>query len=313
MEIINEEDYYASLSLPPLPPLSLRKNKLSKKKSTVCRLKKYKETKAERLLRALVTEVECVDLQNRLKQAIDDIITFFTENYDTLIDEFYELEHTKNELEYRLHIQSKHHERSLKEIQQFYKIQYENNPNMLFQQHGSRRSTASSILLPSNVSCISGRSYMSSSSARSSSCSSSMRTSFSHLMDEMIDPTMIREDSILLEKEENQHHPNEIDIYSVLSDSEAGHDPSNTTDSSKGDHTLSSLVQSPTVDDNELNTNNEISISKTKFENNNSEVTITTAKKEREEDALTFACGDGFWNTIARGKNNKTDVDTLIR
>ncbi|KAI9493088.1 hypothetical protein BDB00DRAFT_788148 [Zychaea mexicana] len=27
---------------------------------------------------------------------------------------------------------------------------------------------------------------------------------------------------------------------------------------------------------------------------------------------LTFACGDGFWDTIARGKNNKVEVDSLI-
>lgn len=28
---------------------------------------------------------------------------------------------------------------------------------------------------------------------------------------------------------------------------------------------------------------------------------------------LTYACGDGFWDTIARGKNKKNEVDTLIR
>ncbi|RCI03310.1 hypothetical protein CU098_000301, partial [Rhizopus stolonifer] len=50
-----------------------------------------------------------------------------------------------------------------------------------------------------------------------------------------------------------------------------------------------------------------------KITNNDSQATITKAAVPiASEDVLVFACGDGFWNTIARGKANKPEVITLV-
>ncbi|KAI9469740.1 MAG: ankyrin repeat-containing domain protein [Benjaminiella poitrasii] len=310
MNSIDEEEYYTNLTLPPLPPLSPGKNKFQKKKSTLYRFKKYDEVQAEKFLRDLITEVECIELQNRLKQAMDNIVLSFTEKHDSLIDALDGLEQAKTELEHRLHLQSQHYERSLKEVQLFYKTQYENHSNFMFQHQSSRRSTSSSILLPSNASCISGKSYRSSSSAHSSSCSSSIRNSFSHLVDEIIDPIILHEHRSLTEDERLSSPPSEIDFYSALSDSDTSTPALMNTP--KDNRTIDTPLASSTTNDNQLTIHNEIGSIKSHFENN-SESTIIPASEGNEKDvALTFACGDGFWNTIARGKSNKAEVDTLV-
>lgn len=50
----------------------------------------------------------------------------------------------------------------------------------------------------------------------------------------------------------------------------------------------------------------------TKKQDTTSTKSATTATKTRTME-LIYACGDGFWDTIARGKNKKNEVDTLIR
>lgn len=50
----------------------------------------------------------------------------------------------------------------------------------------------------------------------------------------------------------------------------------------------------------------------TKKQDTTSTKSATTAIKTRAME-LIYACGDGFWDTIARGKNKKNEVDTLIR
>lgn len=40
---------------------------------------------------------------------------------------------------------------------------------------------------------------------------------------------------------------------------------------------------------------------------------IMVSVSNNENTLLKYACGDGFWNTIARGKANKAEVDNLIR
>ncbi|KAI8342112.1 ankyrin repeat-containing domain protein [Chlamydoabsidia padenii] len=42
-------------------------------------------------------------------------------------------------------------------------------------------------------------------------------------------------------------------------------------------------------------------------------VSSQTPPHELSSEGLTFACGDGFWNTIARGKSNKKEVDDLVK
>lgn len=48
-------------------------------------------------------------------------------------------------------------------------------------------------------------------------------------------------------------------------------------------------------------------------ENRSNQEAKNSDSKDPRNEELTFACGDGFWDTIARGKNKKDEVDTLIR
>jgi hypothetical protein len=283
----NNQDYYTRLSLPPVPI------------NTKPKYPKYQESESEKQLRDIITEIDCNDLQNRLKCAMDKIVLSWTEKHDILIDTLDKLERSKNKLEHRLHIQSQSYERTLRESQ-LYKTRYENlqqqrtsnNSNNNQNNNGyNTNSGRRSVLLSSNTSCISGKSYLSSSSARSSSCSSSMRTYSFSMIDEVIDPVLF--DGQLLSDSDNEDH-NEFDLCSVLSESCTR---PNSPDITPVMSPLS--LKSPSVD-------NEISRSL-----NVSQVTIT--KQSTIGQVLTFACGDGFWNTIARGKNNKVEVDTIIR
>lgn len=125
-------------------------------------------------------------------------------------------------------------------------------------------------------SCKSGNSCVTSSSARSSSCSSSfIRSTF---VDESTEPQFY--DAL---------SDNEFDLYSVISDPDSCTQPNSP---------YMTLLMSP------------LSI-KFPIEDNESVPSPTPVVEEKP--VLKYACGDGFWNTIARGKTNKSEVDSLIR
>ncbi|KAI7849347.1 hypothetical protein BDC45DRAFT_540233 [Circinella umbellata] len=75
----------------------------------------------------------------------------------------------------------------------------------------------------------------------------------------------------------------------------------------------SSLHQEQQQDDNSTSNNsssNKVLVDTAATEGNE-ETPIDPTTKNRTM-SLIFACGDGFWDTIARGKNNKAEVDSLI-
>lgn len=115
----------------------------------------------------------------------------------------------------------------------------------------------------------------------------------------MIDPVLL-DGQLLLSSDNDDTNNDEFDLYSVLSESDSCTLP-NSPDVTPLMSPLS--LTSPRAD-------KEMPPSR-KINPNASEVTIT--KQSTMDQVLTFACGDGFWNTIARGKNNKVEVDTLVR
>lgn len=132
-----------------------------------------------------------------------------------------------------------------------------------------------STVVSSSASCLSGKSFTSCSTR--SSTSSSMRYS---LIDEVIDPVLI-DRQLVIDSDTEDHST--IDLYSVLSESES-----------------STLPVSPTITP---------AMSPIPENNVKNQDSFSTPP----EQVLTFACGDGFWNTIANGKQNKPEVDMLVR
>lgn len=124
------------------------------------------------------------------------------------------------------------------------------------------------------LSCKSGKSFVTtSSSARSSSSCSS---SFMKSIDQNTEPQFY--DAL---------SDNEFDLDSVLSDPDSCTLPNSP---------FMTPLMSP------LST-------KSSTEDNNESISVVVEEKP----FLKYACGDGFWNTIAKGKTNKAEVDTLIR
>lgn len=274
----SNEEYYQRLSLPPVPPLP---SPLSIKSPT--RLvfhRKYQETEHEKQLKEIISQVDCDTLQQRLKLAVDKIVTCWTDKHGAMIDALDQLEKARKKTEHRLNVQSQNYERSLRETQ-LYKSRLEQQQQQKAIYNSRRRS-----ILSSNASCISSKSFVSSSSARSSSsCSSSIRQSFS-LVDEIIDPVLF--DSHLLVDSDNDediniNNNNEFELYSALSDP----DPSTPLSPTITPVPSPLSLKSPSNDSNKN-------------------------PETPPDDILTFACGDGFWNTIARGKADKAGVDALV-
>ncbi|KAG2201777.1 hypothetical protein INT47_002037 [Mucor saturninus] len=246
------QDYYRKLSLPPVPP-----------KSVIAQ--KYQQQELEDELCALIDQIDCKSLQERLQTAMDKLVLFWTDKHDRLLDSLETLEQSKKQLEHRLSIQTQHMDKSNREAQT-YKARYENYAQQ--QRASTRRS-----------SCKSGKSCVtSSSSARSSSCSSSYVIR-SPLVDESTEPQFY--DAL---------SDNEFDLDSVLSDPDSCTLPNSP---------YMTPLMSP------------LSI-KSSTEDNNESIPSPAPVKEVENPVLKYACGDGFWNTIARGKTNKAEVDTLI-
>lgn len=282
----SNEDYYQKLSLPPVPPSPMS----IKSPTRLTFSRKYQENEHEKQLRDMINQVDCDDLQKRLKLAMDKIVTCWTDKHDSLIDALDQLGRSKKKLEHRLSIQSQNYERSLKETQ-LYRSRLEQIQQQKMIYNDRRRS-----ILSSNASCISSKSFASSSSARSSSsCSSSFRQSFS-LVDEIIDPILFGSQLLVdsdndedININNNNNNNNEFDLYSALSE------PDSCT-----------LPISPNI----TPVPSPLSLKSPSSDSNNSAALLNP---ETPDAILTFACGDGFWNTIAKGKSDKTGVDSLVR
>ncbi|CAO0792808.1 unnamed protein product [Mucor circinelloides] len=279
------EEYYQKLSLPPVPPLPSPSSIKSPTRLVFHR--KYQEGEHERQLREVISQVDCDDLQKRLQLAMDKIVTCWTDKHDAMIDALDQLEKTRKKMEHRLNVQSRNYERSLKETQ-LYKSRLEQLQQQKAIYNNRRRS-----VLSSNASCISSKSFVSTSSARSSSsCSSSIRQSFS-LVDEIIDPILF-DNHLLVDSDNDEdiiNNNNEFELYSALSNPDS-----------------STLPLSPSI----TPIPSPLSL---KSPSNDSSAAVPSAVTNPEtppDDILTFACGDGFWNTIARGKSDKAGVDLLV-
>lgn len=285
----NHEEYYQKLSLPPVPPPLSVAATSPKSPIRFVFSRKYQETDNEKQMRSIINEVDCEDLQKRLKSAMDRIVTCWSDKHDSLIDALDHLEKAKKKLEHRLNVQLQNHERSLREAQ-LYKLKYEQQvqqQRMIYNSNNRRRS-----ILSSNASCISSKSFVSSSSTRSSSsCSSSIRHSNS-FVDEIIDPILMFDNQLLVDSDNDEdihaNDNNEFDLYSALSD------PDSCT-----------LPVSPSI----TPMPSPLSLKSLSTDSNKHS---TAAAPETPTDILTFACGDGFWNTIARGRSDKVGVDTLV-
>lgn len=295
--ITTHQDYYQGLSLPPLPPST----PTSPTSPMYCRYS-FKEQEAEKEFRSIIDEIDCHEIQDKLKNAMDKIISSWTDRHDRLLTDFDILDKSKKKLENKYNLQTQHYEKSMREVQ-FYKMRYE---QFMHQQHKShtnqRRSNTSAMLVSSNASCLSGKSYVTTSSTRSSCSSSSIRNSMS-LVDEMIDPTLFYDHHLLL-NDSDDDEDSEINLFAIMSKSDSFTLPN----SPNMTPILSPLsLKSPIAQDNESMT--------LLNEPSPSDVIIntTTTQQNSQTDVLQFACGDGFWNTIALGKLNKAEVDNLIR
>lgn len=331
----SHEDYYQKLSLPAIPPPSHIKTTYT---TTNKRFQKYQPHETEKQLRDIIDQIDSNEFQEKLKSAMDKIVLSWTERHDALIDALDELERSKKRLEHRFYIQQQHLEKYTRQSQ-LYKVRYDNlligggNSNY----HLSSSSTLvaatatpggggrrRSILSSSNASCLSGK------SCTSRSSSSSMRTSFS-LVDELIEPIVFFDQNNLHDSDDGN---NEFDLYSVLSDPDSFTLPNSsymtpvisplslkssplstsgaTAAASENPNNLdgSSTTTIITTTTTESSTNNSVAVI---IPPSQQQQTLTSPLSAVEEEALTFACGEGFWKTIARGKANKAEVDILIR
>ncbi|KAL9539405.1 hypothetical protein MBANPS3_010275 [Mucor bainieri] len=284
------QDYYQRLSLPPVPPPLPSPSSLKSPTRLVFQ-RRYQEGQHEQQLREMISQVDCDDLQQRLKLAMDKIVTCWTDKHDAMIDALDQLEKTRQKMEHRLSVQAQNYERSLRETQ-FYKSRFEQHQQQ--QQRAIYNSRRRSIL-SSNASCISSKSFVSSSSSSSSSCASSMRQSIS-LVDEIIDPILF--DSHLLLDSDNDDdiniiNNNDFELYS---------DPDSSTLPLSPNITPVPSPLSLTSPSNDSSSSS----------GTNSAPAAAKGPETPADNALSFACGDGFWNTIARGKTDKAGVDSLI-
>ncbi|KAI8359862.1 ankyrin repeat-containing domain protein [Choanephora cucurbitarum] len=292
------EDYYQELSLPPVPNSSKDGREY---------FLHYKESELESDLRDLIRKVNCVDLQNRLQIAANRLIVDWEDRHNTLIDILNELEQHKAHLEQRLHVRE----------------------NQMFHRHQQRSVQSGQVLHPfqrrrSSITQSSTASLLSSSSGRSSSCASSVYTTFS-VAEELNHPsasflsststsTSTASSFSVVDPVEHHELNQDLDTYaSIISDDLPSYTNrhSNISSSSNKSNYASKAIITPQLslplveqDTNDAGHPDTASSSDTQL--------YSPPTIEHSEQALTFACGDGFWNTIAKGKSNKAEVDTLV-
>ncbi|KAG1458315.1 hypothetical protein G6F55_005415 [Rhizopus delemar] len=174
-------EHFGQLSLPPIP-------------RSKHRYQKYQKTASHKEIYDAITEVECINLQNRLKTAMDKIVLDWTERHDHLVDALDKLESSKHKIEHQYHVQSQRYEKALREVH-LYRTRYNNTLQRRFSQTSSNASYYSERGL-NNSSVLSEQSSFSSPIL---------------FTDERIDPALYHQN--LLSDEEH-----EFDLSSLLSD-----------------------------------------------------------------------------------------------
>ncbi|KAG1453077.1 hypothetical protein G6F56_007661 [Rhizopus delemar] len=246
----------------------------------VPRTNKFQSLASHSEMYLIITEVECSSLQERLKTAMDKIVLDWTERHDSFVDAIDKLECSKHSIEHQNYIQSQRYEKSLKEVQ-LYRARY----NHILHQRMSQTSTKSY----SNFSILSEPSSLMSSPLIEENMSSAL---------------FFRSD------DEDECA---FDLSSVISNptstiSSAPLSPLSPLSPSSPSSPLSPLIYSKM----DLLLHSAIKSECEEYEHKEFE-RKETENKESEQEILKFACSDGFWNAIALGKSNKTEIDVLVR
>jgi hypothetical protein len=158
------------------------------------RYQKYQKTASHKEIYDAITEVECINLQNRLKTAMDKIVLDWAERHDHLVDALDKLESSKHKIEHQYHAQSQRYEKALREVH-LYRTRYNNALQRRFSQTSSNASYYSERGL-NNSSMLSEQSSLSSPIL---------------FTDERIDPALYHQ-TLLIDEE------HEFDLSSLLSD-----------------------------------------------------------------------------------------------
>ncbi|KAG1055242.1 hypothetical protein G6F43_002783 [Rhizopus delemar] len=164
------QEYYKNLSLPPIP-------------NNEHKFQRYQNTELQVELHNVIAEIECVNLQERIKKITDRVIQDYMEKHNSLIDTLKDLESSNIKLEHQYQTQSLHYQKALKEIDL-----YRSRCNRLI------RCSSLECSIPANPS-----------SARSLGCSSTPTSP----IDDFLDPTPSKENLF-------SDNDDEFDISSIL-------------------------------------------------------------------------------------------------
>ncbi|CEJ05025.1 hypothetical protein RMCBS344292_18973 [Rhizopus microsporus] len=280
------DEYYQSFPLPPLP-------------TSTQRYQKYQKTKMHYELEQTITEVEVIAIQEKLKTAMDKIVQDWTERHDSLVDALNASERMKKDLVEKYNNQLQKYQKTVKEIH-FYRTSYD---QLLLRQHSLLRSSCSSG---------SGRSLKKGycSPPRSASPFSTALTPVNEVVEEALSQDQLKDKEI--------HSMNfDSDLPDIINHSSTISECDDSLQSQDDKHTESSRIKKYTKEKDAMTRNNEENSEKeidsrnnennTDSDNNNNNNTRSLDPVE-ETKVLKFACGDGFWNTIANGKANKEEV-----
>ncbi|ORE02154.1 hypothetical protein BCV72DRAFT_57530 [Rhizopus microsporus var. microsporus] len=292
--LMSLEEYYQSFPLPPLP-------------ASTQRYQKYQKTKIHYDLEQTITEVEVIAIQEKLKTAMDKIVQDWAERHDSLVDALNASERMKRGLVEKYNNQLQRYQRTVKEMH-FYKTSYD---QLLLRRHS---------LLSSSCSYRPGRSL------KKDYCSLPRLTSpFSTSLapvNEVVEAALSRDQ---LKDKEIDLMDFDSDLSDIINHSSTISECDGSLQSQDDKHTESSRIKEYSkekdamTENNEENSENEKEIASRNNENNNDNNNNNTNNNNinnntrsldpiEETKVLKFACGDGFWNTIANGKANKEEV-----
>lgn len=297
LSLMSLEEYYQSSPLPPLP-------------ASAQRYQKYQKTKVYYDFEQIITEVEVIAIQEKLKTAMDKIVQDWTERHDSLVDALNASERMKRDLVEKYNNQLQRYQKTVKEMH-FYRASYD---QLLLRRHS---------LLSSSCSSRSGRSL------KKGYCSPPRFTSPFSIdlspVNEVIEAALSRDQS---KDKEIESMDFGSDLSDIINHSSAISECDGSLQSHDDKHTERSRIKEyikekdAMTENKEENSENEKEIDSRNNENsndnnnnnNNTNNNINMNNNTRlldpveETKVLKFACGDGFWNTIANGKANKEEV-----
>ncbi|KAI8145061.1 ankyrin repeat-containing domain protein [Fennellomyces sp. T-0311] len=227
------------------------------------------------------SDVGCTSVQQRLKNAVESYATNWNTQYSALADSYDKLQMIRMDLEHELVIQQAHYDKAVREMK-FYKYKYQH----VRQKRQEINSPSSDVWEYDRKGHKPRR----------------------HLQHDTSYPYSLDDDSAPLTDADEQ-----IDLMAILSvtDDEAHFTggPRNLSVEKIGAQAPPPshppppppLTSAPSDSAQESRRSSSLDPS--------NEPDLSTHTRNMP---LSFACGDGFWDTIARGKNNKVEVDTLI-